>query len=91
MNGKAVKKPIPIEWWNLKDEKPKWVVEAFEDGIIYELDEDILKIKTSEGVVSARKNYDFILRGIHGELYPCKITVFTESYNILGSYEINNV
>lgn len=38
-----------------------------------------LKIKTLEGVMIADK-FDFILKGIKGEFYPCKPDIFEASY-----------
>ena len=35
--------------------------------------------KTPEGGMRARMN-DFIIRGIHGELYVCKPSIFYETY-----------
>lgn len=38
-----------------------------------------LKIKTLEGVMVADK-FDFIIKGIKGEFYPCKPDIFEASY-----------
>jgi hypothetical protein len=81
------KKPVIIEavqlrWdtWNemcdfadvgsLSDDKPEgcWV-----DGSIG------LQIPTLEGVMTASEN-DWIIRGIQGELYPCKPDIFEATY-----------
>jgi len=42
-----------------------------------------LTIPTLEGVMLAVEN-DFIIRGIQGELYPCKPDIFLESYDEVG-------
>ena len=44
----------------------------FEDGAI---------IYTLEGSHRARKG-DFIIRGVEGELYPCKYDIFWKTYEI---------
>lgn len=48
-----------------------------------EVEEDFLKegiaIKTREGVMLASPG-DWIIRGIKGELYPCKPDIFAETY-----------
>jgi hypothetical protein len=42
-----------------------------------------LTIPTLEGVMLAVEN-DFIIRGIQGELYPCKPDIFWASYDQVG-------
>lgn len=37
------------------------------------------EIKTLEGVMVARAG-DYIIRGVHGEIYPCKADIFHEIY-----------
>lgn len=39
-----------------------------------------LSIPTLEGVMLAREN-DWIIRGVQGELYPCKPDIFEASYD----------
>ena len=35
-------------------------------------------------------NYgDYIIKGVKGEIYPCKPDIFEETYEILESQEIN--
>ena len=38
-----------------------------------------IEIKTLEGVMTASKG-DFIIKGISGELYPCKPDIFEKTY-----------
>lgn len=38
-----------------------------------------LEILTSEGVMTAHPG-DYVIRGVKGELYPCKADVFARSY-----------
>jgi len=38
-----------------------------------------MKIPTLEGVMKAEEN-DFIIKGIKGELYPCKPDIFEATY-----------
>jgi len=38
-----------------------------------------LKISTLEGVMVAKKG-DYIIRGVKGEIYPCKPDIFQETY-----------
>lgn len=50
----------------------KWEIEVGEDGMD-------LVIKTIEGAMRANIG-DYIIKGIHGEYYPCKPDIFKESY-----------
>lgn len=91
---KYQKKPVVIEAFqydgDLKgsDGKwyvPEWAVKAFEDGIMYygtlKLDEPPceLFIDTLEGTHHVSIG-DYVIKGIKGELYPCKPDIFEESY-----------
>lgn len=40
-----------------------------------------MKIKTLEGEVQVRKG-DYIIKGVHGEFYPCKPDIFKETYEL---------
>ena len=55
-----------------KFEKIPVVIEA------YQTDEE-MEIETLEGVMKANKG-DWIIRGVKGELYPCKPDVFDMTY-----------
>ena len=44
----------------------------------YQTDEE-MEIETLEGVMKANKG-DWIIRGVKGELYPCKPDVFEMTY-----------
>lgn len=41
-----------------------------------------LLIPTLEGVMEARRG-DYIIRGVNGELYPCKPDIFKKTYELL--------
>lgn len=93
--NKYRKKPVVIEavqWppgvepnepaW--REEPPAWFQEALEAGTIVpftvkESDWVHLRIKTLEGDHAANPG-DFIIRGIKGELYPCKPDIFEATY-----------
>lgn len=60
-----------------------WLIQATKDGDIYfekcgtpNLE---IKIKTLEGVMTASLG-DYIIRGINGEIYPCKPDIFEKTY-----------
>mgnify|MGYP003394080236 FL=1 len=81
------KKPIVIEavqWLNKQitcPPGPEWFVEAEMDGKI-QLHGVSLSIYTAEGIMEAQPG-DWIIRGIAGELYPCKPEIFAATYESL--------
>jgi len=78
------KKPVVIEavqWNNRKivcPPGPLWFEEAERRGDI-QLAGVTLYIKTLEGEMKAEPG-DWIIRGIKGELYPCKPDIFEATY-----------
>ncbi len=82
--AKFRKKPIVIEAVLASivletddSKKPEWILELTNDKII--IAEDALFIKTLEGVMRAELT-DYIIRGINGEIYPCKPDIFEKTY-----------
>lgn len=45
----------------------------------WEGEEEIIKIQTLEGVMTARLG-DWIIKGVSGEFYPCKPDIFEKTY-----------
>ena len=85
---KAVKRPIEVEVWQLDGKRgwivrPDWVLEKMDTGELY-FDEEFQqwRIETLEGAMLA-KNGDYLIKGVHGEIYPCKKEIFEESYEIV--------
>lgn len=87
---KATKKPVTIECFkydgdlmNSKGEYyvPDWAAKACEDGTIFFKDQGEMYIKTLEGDHHASVG-DYIIRGVNGELYPCKPDIFEKTYDI---------
>ena len=89
-----VKKAIPIFAFkydgdlflsNGEENAPYWAIEAYNEGVLYYYDSQYesytrtLKIKTLEGDMHCSVG-DYIIKGIHGELYPCRADIFEESY-----------
>lgn len=94
--GKYRKKPVVIEALRFRlqewadnplefDEVPDWLVTAVDDGTITPefRSEDYwyLNIKTLEGSHTASPG-DWIIRGVQGELYPCKPDIFAATYEV---------
>jgi hypothetical protein len=86
------KKPVVIEAFqydgdfvdrNGKPYVPDWAFSAFNDGILYYENDGELWIKTLEGDHHASVG-DFIIQGVHGELYPCKPDIFAKTYELVG-------
>lgn len=79
------KKPVVIEavqWLNKKiicPPGPMWFVEAEERDDI-QLAGHTLYIKTLEGEMQAKPG-DWIIRGVKGEIYPCKPDIFAATYD----------
>lgn len=89
------KKPIVVEAVQFVDnsggelagydfgEEPEWyrvarTIDAADMGSIAYRD-GYLFIRTAEGLMRARYD-DWIIRGVQGELYPCKPDIFAASY-----------
>lgn len=63
-----------------------WLCNAvLEDRIdIYHMDDtSCMYIKTLEGIMVAREG-DYIIRGVKGEIYPCKPDIFEATYELVG-------
>lgn len=59
---------------------PEWLWTALETRIAhYTNGADPLKIKTLEGELTVSPG-DWIIRGVKGELYPCKPDIFEATY-----------
>jgi hypothetical protein len=84
------KKPVVIEAWPFYGNRtdvvhclmPDWLIDAILDGrVCYSGGDDPYYIvDTLEGEHRARVN-DWIIRGIKGELYPCKPDIFDATYD----------
>ena len=77
------KKPLVIEafkWTGGPDqtEDPSWMVDAIRRGEAH-FTSDGMVIKTLEGNHLASPG-DYIIRGIKGEIYPCKPDIFEATY-----------
>lgn len=78
--------PCSVECFRLGyDEMPKWFQEHIRTNNISNIDaflegvNETVKIKTLEGVMNAIQG-DYIIKGVKGEIYPCKAEVFKETY-----------
>ena len=60
-------------------ELPEWVIEAYENTTINTVTDNGFIIKTLEGNMIATKE-DYLIKGVNGEIYPCKKDIFEKSY-----------
>lgn len=86
--AKYRKKPVVIEafMWTGDEhqtEDPVWIVDAIKSGTVWFSSPgtpDVhMMIETLEGTHRANSG-DYIIRGVQGELYPCKPDIFEATY-----------
>lgn len=83
------KKPVVIEAFRLGEEWPDWWADAVSANRVtthnndgrYRGGPDYALIKTLEGTMRAEFN-DWIIRGVKGEIYPCKPDIFEATYDL---------
>lgn len=80
------KKPVVIEAFRWtggpdQDEDPVWIVDAIKAGRVYYQGGEVpyMTIETLEGKMRVNVG-DWIIRGVKGELYPCKPDIFAATY-----------
>ena len=84
------KKPIVIEafhWVGLPQQEadPQWIIDSFKSGTMFfdytHEHKMVMKIITLEGIMTASRN-DYIIKGVKGEIYPCKPDIFEATYEL---------
>jgi hypothetical protein len=60
------------------DALPDWVIENYEKGKIIFISTHV-EIITDEGIMRGERD-DYLIRGVNGEIYPCKPDVFNKTY-----------
>lgn len=87
--AKYRKKPVVIDafkWTGGPDqtEDPEWIIEKIRSKDVWfytEERETLMVIRTLEGDMTASPG-DYIIKGIKGEVYPCKPDIFEATYDI---------
>jgi hypothetical protein len=81
---KVRKKPVEVEaeLWDGRLETIKKINEFIKVDN-WGLDGEYLTIPTLEGMHYASPG-DYIIKGVHGEFYPCKPDIFNKTYDILN-------
>ena len=67
------------EKWNGPTRLPQWVVDAVQERTITFVGGNKLEVATLEGLHRADPS-DWVIRGVKGELYPCKPDIFDMTY-----------
>lgn len=78
---KCRKKPIVVEAIQYTDDNLLEVMK-FCDGGKKTIFDYYLYIVTLEGNMRVRKG-DYIIKGAHGEFYPCEKNIFEETYEVV--------
>lgn len=80
------KKPVVIEAWQIppNDEMtraspPYWVLQALMDKVLVAWPDGIVIVHTLEGAMRGGVG-DWIIKGVKGEMYPCKPDIFAATY-----------
>jgi hypothetical protein len=86
------KKPIVVEAFKFYvDNIPDWFMDKVSANEIilrncdfkrFSIDEAYCEIKTLEGTMVA-KGGDYIIKGVNGEIYPCKADIFEKTYEVV--------
>jgi hypothetical protein len=73
------KKPVEIEAWrigSLDEPRPDWLRG---NPVVRGNGESYIEIETLEGTMRGNRG-DWIIRGVQGELYPCRADIFEQTY-----------
>lgn len=87
--AKYRKRPVEVEAFQIlmgtmgKRDYPKWFADAIASGVVYQKPNPDYQvectIRTLEGDMNADLG-DYIIKGVNGELYPCKPDIFDKTY-----------
>tara|TARA_R100001480_G_C4729860_1_gene180867 strand:- start:844 stop:1122 length:279 start_codon:yes stop_codon:yes gene_type:complete len=90
--AKFRKKPVEIEAFQFYvDSIPDWFMDKVSSNDItlincdhkrYSIDDAYCEIKTLEGVMRGDGG-DYIIKGVEGEIYPCKPDIFKKTYDVV--------
>lgn len=83
--AKYRKRPVVVDAFKFEgtpNVTEEWFWDAVHDGTIVTFLPTLCKIKTPEGDMTLRMK-DYIIRGVNGEIYPCKADVFEATYELV--------
>jgi len=78
---KRINSMVQVRPWNQYKKKPVKIIACL-------LTENVL-VETLEGTMKGNKG-DYLIQGIKGELYPCKLEIFKETYKRLRGKSITS-
>ena len=71
------KKPVEVDAFRHRyDDEPEWFLNS---GMVKDIQNEYCIICTLEGDMRGNRG-DYIIKGLRGELYPCKPDIFEKSY-----------
>ena len=75
--------------FDTKEELPLWLRIALINDVVFTAEDDIehLFVDTPEGVMGATEG-DWIIRGVKGEIYPCKPDIFAMTYDPVDEQDV---
>lgn len=82
---KVRKKPVVVEAELFTEKKAK-EISNWCNGLLIsrgENTEPFIQIMTLEGMMTARLG-DYIIKGVHGEFYPCAPAIFEKTYEVIS-------
>jgi hypothetical protein len=79
---KARKKPVDVDYvqWTGKNLEEVFLLTGTHEIRLNDFLSDDLTIPTLEGEMTAKKG-DYIIKGVVGEIYPCKPDIFEATYD----------
>ena len=81
---KCRKKPVIVEAFRFQIDEfmTEWFADKVTVNEIITHKEGACDIVTLEGIMRANKG-DYIIRGVNGEVYPCKPDIFEKTYEVI--------
>ena len=78
--AKYIKKPVVLEAikFEYDNEVIQWIKKEFK-GVEIDFIWESWMVKTIEGWIKM-KDWDYIIKGVDGEFYPCKASIFNKTY-----------
>jgi hypothetical protein len=73
------KKPIVVDAWQWDGCAPQWLRPDWVNASGCRTFDGIMIVPTLEGEIIAHPS-DWIIRGVEGEVYPCKLSIFNATY-----------
>lgn len=76
------KKPVEVEAMQYLREENICKAQDFCKDLFYDAESNEYYIRTLEGNMLVNK-YDYIIKGVKGEFYPCKPNIFELTYELV--------